>query len=103
MTSAYTVGGAVRCHVRFRDARQIVFDPATVLVTITDPAGNQALHTYGVGSEIVRGGKGRYFIDVPVDQPGRWSYYWRCTDGGRGAAENDFIVRAARGSTVIGG
>ena len=101
MTSVYLVGGAVRCHVRFRDAEQVVFDPVTVLVTVTDPAGNQALHTYGAGSTIRRRGTGRYFIDVPVDTPGRWSYYWRCEDGGRGAAEKDFIVRAARGAPPV--
>ena len=98
MSSVYVIGGAVRCNAVFRDADQVVFDPVTVLVTITDPDGNQALHTYGAGDGIVRDGRGRYFIDVPVDQPGRWSYYWRCADGGRGAAENDFTVRAARGA-----
>ena len=47
-------------------------DPATLVVKVKDPSGNETTYTYGVGTDIVTTGTGVYYINISVDEARTW-------------------------------
>ena len=68
----YDIGDVARIGMRFMRNGALV-DPATVTVKIKDPAATTNTYTYAA-AEINKTATGIYYIEVPVDSAGVWSY-----------------------------
>lgn len=63
----------------YSDTSNAVYDPASVVLAFTNPAGTTTTYTYGVDSQLVKRTTGDYYVNVTADKYGRWTYTWTAT------------------------
>jgi hypothetical protein len=68
-------------------------DPTALTVNIRDPSGNVESKVYGTDLEVVRSSTGVYYIDVNLDEPGRWWARWVATGTGQCVGEQHWKVK----------
>jgi hypothetical protein len=56
----------------------VLTDPTTISLAVTDPSGNTDTYTYA-GATITKSSTGVYYKDVTVDEDGVWEYTWTGT------------------------
>lgn len=91
-TREYDVGDVVRTRATFKVGNQET-DPTTVQFKFKTPAGVTTTYTYGVGGQVVRDGHGHYYVDLPLNASGDWSYRWVSTGTAAGAIERRILVK----------
>lgn len=96
MANLYDVGDEVRCTGTFTDADGTAQDPTGVTFKFTDPSGNTTTYTYGTDAQLVKSATGVYYVDVNVDEAGRWWYRFAGTGTGQAADELYFIAEESR-------
>ena len=99
MATEYDIGDLPRVKATFTDLDDTNVNPTTVSVTVLKPNGTSATYEYGTDEEVVREATGIYYIDVSVDQSGRWRYRWESTGTGQAAEEGTFRVKTQRVAT----
>jgi hypothetical protein len=93
--NVYDKGDLVRCTGTFTDAidNNAAVDPTVVNVSVRDPSGNVTTYVYNTDDEVNKSGTGIYYIDVNLDEAGRWYYRWHSTGTGQAAGENTMVAR----------
>lgn len=92
----YRIGAEVKVTGAFTDpASGNPIDPATVRVTVTDPADVKTTKEYVTDPEVTQESPGNYALLVDANLPGRWHYYWHSLGAGKAAEEGTFLVRQA--------
>lgn len=74
----YYVGDNIKLSVRVYDADDVLGDPATLTLTVTDPAGDDTAYTYAAG-ELTKTSTGLYYRQVAVDAAGWWQAVFAAT------------------------
>lgn len=94
MSNRYDVGDTVRATGTFTDPlnSDAAIDPAAVYVTVTDPSDNATTYQYGTDAEVVRSDAGVYYIDIDLDEAGKWTYRWYSTGTGKAAEKSTLIA-----------
>lgn len=72
------IGTEVRLRATFKDIDGVLSDPATISLTVEDPAGAKTTYTYA-GAQVQKKSTGVYYYDLTFDQAGRWNYRWLST------------------------
>ncbi len=88
-------GNTRRLRATFLDLDGHVFDGSTVKFTVLNGRGQRRIYTYNVNLEVVREGVGIYYIDIVLNVPGTWRYYWNSEGNIAAAGENFISVKAA--------
>jgi hypothetical protein len=96
MANTYDVGDLVRVTGTFTNAASVAQDPTAVLFKYKDPSGNKTTLTYNTDVSVVKSATGVYYVDVDVDEIGRWYYRWQGTGTGQSAGESYFDAQASR-------
>lgn len=91
--NTYDVGDQIRITATFTDIDGAAVDPATLQFKFKTPGSAITTYVYGVDAQIVKSGVGVYYVDVPIDASGTWSYRFAGTGAGQAAAEGQFDVR----------
>lgn len=68
----YDIGDIARINMRFMRLGSLT-NPTTVTVKIKDPAATTVTYSYA-GAEVSKTSTGLYYLEVPVDQAGVWTY-----------------------------
>lgn len=69
------------------------FDPATIVLTVTDPVGGTTAYQ---APDVVKDSIGLYYCDVVVDRAGVWTFEW---DGDSDINQGEFYVSRSRVGT----
>lgn len=85
--NVYEVGDLVRSRGTFKDIDGNLVDPSQVFVEVLDPGGTKTIKQYVVDVEVIRASLGIYYLDVSVDQQGRWYMRWYSTGQYQAAGE----------------
>lgn len=93
MANTYDKGDLVRNTGTWTDAAGAAVDPTTVVFKYTDPGGVTMTLTYSTDPEVVRSSTGIYYVDVSIDEVGRWITRWESTGTGQAAGEGEFYIR----------
>ena len=92
--ATYDVGDEVRCTGTFTDADGTVHNPTAVFFSFSAPSATSATtYEYGTDVEVSRASTGVYYVDVDVDEEGKWRYRWYSTGTGQAADESYFHAR----------
>lgn len=89
----FDVGDTVTLSVTFK-VSDIATDPTTIVLTVTDPAGNADAYTYAL-SQVTRSDTGMYLKSIAADEAGEWSATWAGTGACAASATKRFAVRRA--------
>lgn len=85
------IGSQPRLRVTFR-LEGIPTDPTAVSFFIKSPGDSAVEYVYGTDSEVVKESTGVYYMDVPLDESGRWDYRIVSTGTVVAAYEDHFFV-----------
>lgn len=96
LENVYYKGGVARLHCRVADSDGRDIDPPALSLIMRYGAGVPSELVYGVDTEIVRAGQGRYYADVPLTERGTMYYRWETGALDTGAAESSIVVRGGR-------
>ena len=91
-TTGILVGNMMRVAASFLDAQKLLNDPDVVKFKIELPDKSIVDYTYGVDAELVKVTIGKYYVDISLDNPGTYEYYFYSTGTGQAAAQGSFIV-----------
>lgn len=94
--NTYDVGDNIRCVGTFTQSDGTAIDPSTVTFKHKDPSGNVTTLVYGVDVEVVKSATGIYYIDIDIDESGRWNWRVASTGTGQAAGERAFDVRGSK-------
>jgi hypothetical protein len=93
--AAYDIGDQTRLTAQFTTTDGQPQDPASVILTIRDGAGNQTVNEYG-SSFIARDAVGAYHYDVTLNVAGVWVYRWEGTGNPQTATEGQLTVNPSQ-------
>jgi hypothetical protein len=62
---------------------------------IRTPAGQVTEYTYPASTQITKTATGKYHVDWPADQPGRYTFRWFSTGEGMASHDKVFVVQPA--------
>lgn len=96
LENVYLKGEVARLHCRVADSAGRDIDPPTLSLMMRYGAGVTSELVYGIDTEIVRAGQGRYYADVPLTERGTMHYRWETGALDTGAAEASIVVRGGR-------
>lgn len=83
VTATFTVGG-------------VATDPTAVQCIVVDPQGSRTVYTYGVDAALAKDGTGVYHVDLSPTVAKTWTYAFKSTGTGQGAAEATFTVKESK-------
>lgn len=90
--ATFDKGDQIRITVTFTDtATGLVADPTTVTIKHKDPSGNVTTETYP--GNVTKSGTGVYYLDISIDETGRWRFRGEGTGNVEAAVEGSFGVR----------
>lgn len=98
---SYDIGDVVRLGnhstntdtAAFSDASGVVTDPTVVTLALKKPDGTTTTYTYNGAPALSKESTGRYYVDVPLTDAGRWYYRLVGTGTVQAAAEGVLNVR----------
>lgn len=98
----FELGSELRVKGAFDDDVPSELDPTVVRFTALKPDGTTFFdYIYLTDSELVRDSEGRYYVDLDLDQDGKWfARFWSTGAVGKAAQEVDFVVREAKALIV---
>lgn len=76
-TPEFVLGQSVTLEADFK-VHGALTDPTTVTLTVTDPSGNDDVHTLA-GGTVTRIGTGQFAVTVEPDERGTWTVEWAGT------------------------
>lgn len=87
--NAYDVGQIVRFKGTFTDPNNndAPIDPTDVYIAYLDPSENLTTLHYDVDVDLKKESTGIYYVDVEMDEAGRWYYRVYSTGVGQAAGE----------------
>lgn len=95
MANIYDIGDQVRCTGSFTDVNGSAFDPDVIRFKCQTPAGVATTYVYNTDAEVIKSSTGVYYVDLNVDEAGRWYYRFEgeASDGDyQGSEETWFDV-----------
>jgi len=92
--SRYDIGDSIRVTCTFTNLAGANTDPTAVKVTVKDPSAHETKYVYGTDPEVVKSATGIYYIDVTIDEQGRWWFRWDATGALTAAVEESVKIRA---------
>ncbi|MGH2351926.1 MAG: hypothetical protein ACRDI2_12925 [Chloroflexota bacterium] len=100
-TAAETALGLTPDRLAFKNAAYVDADPAEVTLRVRKPDGTVLVYRWptpaGGESALVREAAqmGRFYADVPLDQPGLWRYSLGGSDDPQAVSSGELFVRGA--------
>ena len=91
MPNTYDIGDLIRLSGLFTIS-QVPTDPSSITLLIIRPSRATGTYTYA-GGDVKRAGTGSYYMDVSLDEEGRWDYRFAGTGTVQSAGDNKFLVR----------
>lgn len=91
--NTYDIGDKIRITGTWTDTLDAAVDPSTIVFSFKTPGAVVDSYTFGIDPEVVRVDTGVYYVDLAVDEAGKWSYRFAGTGSGAAAAENTLSVR----------
>ena len=96
-TAPRLVDSGVIIHIAavFTNSAGTAANPGTVKFSYrADAIGTTTTYTYGVGTSILRGSTGNYYVDLDTNESaGRWEWNFFATGAGQAADHDFFYVR----------
>jgi hypothetical protein len=89
--SFYNPSTTIRLAASFK-ASGVLTDPATVSLTVKDPASVSTTYTWA-GAQVIKDATGRFHYDLTPVLPGRWYFKWVGTGAVAATTEESFRVR----------
>lgn len=89
----YDNGDTVTMRVDFK-VSDILTDPTTVTLTVTDPSGDVTAYTYAA-AEVTKDGTGEYSKALACSESGEWTYTWTGTGTVAAVGTKRFAIRRA--------
>ena len=79
MTDTYDLNDTPALTVTIKDSAAAVIDPTTLVFVATSPIGTATTYTYGTDTELVKSSTGVYYVDLLLNESGRWVFNWTAT------------------------
>lgn len=90
----HDVGDTARLPTMITNAAGSAVDPSQLALRVWNPNQAMTVYTYGGTPAVSASGTaGSYYVDLMLDQPGRWVYRWEGTGGNSAAEQGEFRVR----------
>lgn len=89
----YDYGDTVTMRVDFK-VSDILTDPTTVSLTVTDPSGDATTYTYD-GATVTKDAIGEYSKALACSESGEWTYTWTGTGTCAAVGTKRFAIRRA--------
>lgn len=87
----YDYGDTVTMRVDFK-VSDVLTDPTTVSLTVTDPSGDATTYTYA-GATVTKDGTGEYSKALACSESGEWIYTWTGTGACAAVGTSRFAIR----------
>jgi hypothetical protein len=97
MPNEYLLGNIVRISATFYNSGTPI-NPTAVLLRLKKGDNSVSTFVYGTNAELRQDITGTYYMDVPADPVGLYTYNWYSTGTGQAAGQENFVVTDSIGN-----
>jgi hypothetical protein len=74
------IGDLLRVDIEIKNAKtNTLVDPTTLILRVLPPVSAEIDFVYLTDVELVRDSKGKYHVDLPITESGKWQLRWKGT------------------------
>lgn len=102
MAGIYRLNEVVKIDTTFK-VSDVLTDPTTVTLAVTNPSGTITTYLYGTNVELVKDSVGTYHLNVTANQLGLWQYVWTGTGAVESVKESYLTVTQGASIPLVAG